>query len=113
MAAPRRALSRFDERIRVRFVDARGARYRRVRAAALGGDDLCDAAGQQIDFHQTKVERLAAGDPRLSIEERYPTHWWYVKEVTHAARRLGRERFLLDEDVQAYIEQAKASGIGK
>jgi Alpha/beta hydrolase domain len=84
-----------------------------LRAAAFGGDDLCDAAGQQIDFHQTKVERLAAGDPRLSIEERYPTHWRYVKEVTHAARRLGRERFLLDEDVQAYIEQAKASGIGK
>jgi hypothetical protein len=84
-----------------------------LRAAAFGGDDLCDSAGQQIDFHQTKVERLAAGDPRLSIEERYPTHWRYVKEVTHAARRLGRERFLLDEDVQAYIEQAKASGIGK
>ena len=84
-----------------------------LRAAAFGGDDLCDAAGQQIDFHQTKLERLAAGDPRLSIEERYLTHWRYVKEVTHAARRLGRERLLLDEDVQRYIEQAKASGIGK
>ena len=84
-----------------------------LRAAAFGGDDLCDSAGQQIDFHQTKVERLAAGDPRLSIEERYPTHRRYVKEVTQAARRLGRERFLLDEDVQRYIEQAEASGIGK
>ena len=77
-----------------------------LRAAAFGGDDLCDSAGQQIDLHQTKDERLAAGDPRLSIEERYPTHWRYVKEVTHAVRRLGRERFLLDEDVQRYIEQA-------
>ena len=50
-----------------------------VRAAAFGGDDLCDAAGQKIDFHQTKDERLAAGDPRLSIEERYPTHRRYVR----------------------------------
>ena len=84
-----------------------------LRAPAFGGDDLCDAAGQKIDFRQTKEERLAAGDPRLSIEERYPTHRRYVKEVTRAARRLGRERFLLDEDVRRYIEQAEASGIGK
>ena len=84
-----------------------------LRAPAFGGDDLCDAAGQKIDFYQTRNERLAAGDPRPSIEERYPTHWTYVKEVTRAAKRLGRERFLLDEDVQGYIDQAKASGIGK
>ena len=25
-------------------------------------------------FRQTKADRLAVGDPRLSIEERYPTH---------------------------------------
>ena len=31
-------------------------------------------AGQKIDLRQTKADRLAVGDPRLSIEERYPTH---------------------------------------
>ena len=41
-----------------------------LRAAALAGDDLCEAAGQEIDFPQTKADRLATGDPRLSIDER-------------------------------------------
>ncbi len=45
-----------------------------VRAASFAGADLCDAFGQKIDFAQTRAERLAAGDPRLSIEERYPNH---------------------------------------
>ncbi|MBA3439097.1 MAG: hypothetical protein H0T92_04425, partial [Pyrinomonadaceae bacterium] len=57
-----------------------------LRAAAFAGDDLCDAAGQKIDFRQTKTERLVIGDPRLSIEERYPTHEKYVKKVGHAAK---------------------------
>ena len=84
-----------------------------LRAAAFAGDDLCDAAGQKIDFQQTKADRLAVGDPRRSIEERYPTHKDYVKEVTRAAIHLYRDRLLLDEDVQRYIDEAEASTIGK
>ena len=84
-----------------------------VRAAAFGGDDLCDSAGQKIDFHQTKADRLASGDPRPSIEERYPTHEKYVRGVTNAAIRLYRQRLLLDEDVRRYIGAAEASSIGK
>jgi Alpha/beta hydrolase domain len=72
-----------------------------VRDAAFAGDDLCDAAGQKIDFHQTKAERLAAGDPRPSVEERYPNHEQYVRQVAHAARRLNRHHLLLDEDSSA------------
>jgi hypothetical protein len=78
-----------------------------VRAAAFAGDDLCDAAGQKIDFPQTKAERLAAGDPRPSVEERYPHHKQYVREVAHAAKRLNHHRLLLDEDVQRYIKEAE------
>ena len=36
-----------------------------LRAAAFAGDDLCELAGQKIDFQQTKADRLAVGDPRL------------------------------------------------
>jgi Alpha/beta hydrolase domain len=82
-----------------------------VRAAAFAGDDLCDAAGQKIDFLQTKSERLATGDPRLSIEERYPNHRQYVREVAHAAKRLHRRGLLLEEDVQRYIKDAEASSV--
>jgi Alpha/beta hydrolase domain len=80
-----------------------------LRAAAFAGDDLCDAAGQKIDFAQTKADRLALGDPRRSIEERYRTHEAYAKEVARAAKHLHRQRLLLEEDVQRYIEEAEVS----
>lgn len=76
-------------------------------------DDGCDGAGQKIDFAQTKAAREVAGDPRLSIEERYPTHQDYVSRVEKVANELRRERYLLDEDVQRYTEQSTKSAIGK
>ena len=84
-----------------------------LRAAAFAGDDLCDAAGQKIDFSPTKADRLATGDPRFSIEERYPTHEKYVREVKHAAQQLHRQRLLLEEDVARYIREADASTVGQ
>ena len=84
-----------------------------VRAASFAGDDLCDAFGQKIDFAQTEAERLAADDPRLSIEERYPNHGAYVSAVARAANGLHRQRFLLDEDVERIIGAAAESSIGK
>jgi hypothetical protein len=84
-----------------------------VRAPAFAGDDLCDSAGQKIDFAQTKIERLASADPRLSIEERYPNHGKYVSSVAHAAHALHQDRLLLDEDVERYVEAAAESDMGK
>jgi len=80
---------------------------------ANGGDDGCDASGQKIDFTATKAARLASEDPRLSIEERYPTHDIYVNAVTAAANGLREERFLLDDDAKRYVEQAAQSSVGK
>ena len=45
------------------------------------------AVGGYIPFAKTKAERLASGDPRLSLEERYHTHDGYVRAVTEAATR--------------------------
>ena len=84
-----------------------------LRATPFAGDDLCDAFGQKIDFRQTQADRLAVGDPRLSIEERYPTHEKYVAAVTRAAMLLYRQGLMLDEDVQRYIAAAEASTIVK
>jgi hypothetical protein len=84
-----------------------------LRATAFAGDDLCDMAGQKIAFLPTKVDRLALGDPRPSIEERYPNHEKYVAEVTRAAVHLYHQRLLLHEDVKRYIDEAEASDIGK
>jgi hypothetical protein len=82
------------------------------RAGGFAGPDLCDAFGQAIPFKQTRAEREAAGDPRRSIAERYPTHQDYVDKVTAAAKALQRERFLLQEDVDRYVQAAQASTVG-
>ncbi len=78
-----------------------------VRQPAFGGDDLCDANGQRIPFASTRSERLAAGDPRMSIEERYPTSDAYLRAVIQSAQTLRDERLLLDEDVSRIVAGAK------
>ena len=84
-----------------------------LRAAAFAGDDLCDASGQTLDFHRTKAERLAVGDTRLSIEERYRNHGAYVSAVARAANNLHQQRLLLGEDVERIVEAAGGSAVGK
>jgi len=57
------------------------------------------------------ADRLAAGDPRPSLQERYADHAAYVNLVTEAAQDLQRQRLLLDMDVQAYIVGAQAASV--
>jgi hypothetical protein len=66
-----------------------------------------------LPFAETKAERLASGDPRLSIEERYRNHGAYVSAVARAAARLVRERLLLEEDRERIVEAAAESRVGK
>jgi len=82
-----------------------------LRRAGFSEDEGCESDGQHIPFKVTKSERVAAGDPRLSLEERYKDHDGYVKQVTKAAQKLEKQRFLLPADVQKYIEEAKASDV--
>src|SRR5271154_3109987 len=84
-----------------------------LRAVPAGSDDGCDAAGQQIAFAKTKAERVALGDSRLSLEERYPSHAEYVDAVAAAANGLARDRLLLEEDVAAYVKKAQDAPVGK
>ncbi len=80
-------------------------------ALRADGLDGCDAAGQRINFAKTKAARLEAGDPRPSLEERYPDHAAYVDQVTHAAQALKDQRLLLDEDVQRYVSAAQSASV--
>ena len=84
-----------------------------VRSADYAADDMCNVSGQKIPFPATKNDRINSGDPRLSVEERYPTHVRYVARVTLAAANLQRERLLLPEDVARYILAATLSRVGK
>jgi Alpha/beta hydrolase domain len=69
--------------------------------------------GSFIPFARTKAERLASGDPRPSLEERYGTHKKYVAQVRAAAERLVRGRYLLQDDADRLIAQAEASTVLK
>jgi hypothetical protein len=61
-----------------------------------------------LPFSWTGAERQAAGDPRLSVEERYRSREEYLGRVALAAVSLVRQRLLLAEDVPRVIERAAA-----
>ncbi len=63
-------------------------------------NDGCESAGQYIPFAKTKVERLASGDPRPSVEERYPSFGQYYSEVIRAVDGLVKDRLMLCEDAE-------------
>ena len=72
---------------------------------------LCNYAGGMIPFAQTRAQRMASGDPRLSLEERYQDHDGYVEAVKAAAAEAVAEKFLLQEDADALIAEAAASDV--
>ncbi len=74
-------------------------------------EEGCDHAGMYLPFAATRAERLARGDPRPSLEERYPDHASYVAAVTRATTALRDQGLLLDEDASRYIEAAQASSV--
>ena len=67
--------------------------------------------GGFIPFAKTKDERLASGDPRPSLEERYQTHDGYVQALSAAARSLVKNGYLRQTDADAMIKQAEASSV--
>jgi hypothetical protein len=69
--------------------------------------------GGFIPFARTRAERLATGDPRLSLEERYQNHEGYVRAVAAGAATLVSEGFLLPSDAEIMIRQADASAVLK
>jgi len=71
----------------------------------------CGFEGGFIPFARTRAERLASGDPRPSLEERYATHEGFVAKVREAAGRLTAEGFLLQADADRIVAEAQASDI--
>jgi len=69
---------------------------------------ICDYVFGMIAFAKTKAERLAKGDPRLSLEERYVSHAGYIVAVTAAARKAVHLGFLLQVEAAALIVIAQA-----
>ena len=74
---------------------------------------VCNYVGGMVPFFKTKAERVATGDPRLSLQERYVNHAGYVAAVTAAANNAFSRGYLLAADRDALIAQAVASDVLK
>lgn len=82
-----------------------------VRREGHRAGDLCGLEGSFLPFAKTKAERLAAGDPRPSLEERYRDHAGFVAAIRKAADELVRARFMLPADAEAWIAAAEESDV--
>jgi hypothetical protein len=78
------------------------------RNAKIGGaDQLVSLLGSSVPLPKTKAQREAAHDPRLSLEERYPTHEAYIAKVREVSERLRTAGYLLADDVQQVMKRAE------
>ena len=78
-----------------------------LRHPAMGGaEQLLVFAGATIPFARTLRERQTTGDPRPSIDERYPSRAAYLERVRAAARDLVAAGYMLEEDVELSVTMA-------
>lgn len=78
-----------------------------VRHPDIGGPgQTLSLLGSTIPFPATQAGRKASGDPRPSIEERYPSKEDYLRRVKQAAEALVQQGYLLVEDLPTVTAQA-------
>ena len=82
-----------------------------LRAPGPRAMDLCGLSGAFIRFAETRAERVASGDPRQSLQERYGDHTGFVAAVERATAGLLEQRFLLAADAEVIIGLAEESDI--
>ncbi len=68
--------------------------------------ELADRDGSCLPLAVDKAARQAAGDPRPSIAERYKSGADYVAKVQAVVSALQKDRLLLAEDAERYLERA-------
>lgn len=73
-------------------------------------DRSCYLDGSFIPFARYRVDR--GNDPRPSLEERYGNKASYVRQVETAVQRLRGEGFLLPEDAERLLKDARERDIG-
>lgn len=103
--------------VRLPAIDAPKATYTGWNPQVVGNGPtaLCSLVGGVVPFAATRESRVAAGDPRPSVAERYDTPAAYVGKVDKVAQELVHGRFLLSEDLPRQHEAAVSdtlSGLG-
>ena len=82
-----------------------------MRGPGFREGHTCGLSGSYVPFATTRAARIAEGDPRPSLEERYGNHDGYVSAVRAAADELVRARLLLPEDAERYVREAETSDV--
>jgi len=79
------------------------------RSERIGAQNtLIAMAGAYLPFPTTRAERERTHDPRQSIVERYGTRADYLRKVQEVATRLASDRYVLQTDVPAIVQEAGA-----
>ena len=76
------------------------------RPPGYGAGTLFPLQGAVVPFAATRAEREAAGDPRLSVTERYADSAAYVAAVRAAAAEMVAQRLLLPQDAERAVDLA-------
>jgi hypothetical protein len=81
-----------------------------LRGVEIGAEsEMTMLRGAYLPFPATREERLALGDPRPAIRERYKSFADYFQQYQAAAEELVQQRHLLPEDVPRLLERARAN----
>ncbi len=79
------------------------------RAPSIGApDELADFRGSFLPLAKDATTRRDTGDPRPSLEERYPDFDTYLGRYAGASRSLVDQGFLLGEDLPELLERAES-----
>lgn len=79
--------------------------------SGVWANDGCESSGQYIPFKATKAERVAAGDPRPSVEERYQAFGQYRSAVVNAVDDMIKNRLMICEDANAEVKRLIDAGL--
>ncbi len=82
-----------------------------VQSSGFFKGQICGFTGGYVPFAVTKAERVAAGDARPSLEERYGNQDGYLCVVRRAANELVQSRLLSREDADRTIAAAAATTV--
>ncbi len=82
-----------------------------ITAAGFTKGQVCSLTGSYLPFAETKAERIAAYDSRLSLEERYGTKEGFLCAVKKAAQGLVLQRLLLAKDAEKIVSEAAEAQI--
>ena len=107
LRASRRRRSNLSRLLRLTSFGVAMTRYGLFNKPPYPAGELADRDGSCLPLPIDKAARVAAGDPRPSIAERYASGTDYVAQVQAVVSALLRDRLLLQEDADRYLERAR------